>query len=155
MSHEASSKGLGEGEFFVPSKAILSPEDLETWKQSPTHQAIVDYIAQLNSSIINKKLTDDVYESENIRSILKLLERVEAIAQETPPVSNDASRFGNPAFKTFYDKVQEVAVYPTFLSQLFLKYHFTCKNAGGIARALTMEVEWNLISFVGCSAWKK
>ncbi|CEL54888.1 peptidylprolyl isomerase [Rhizoctonia solani AG-1 IB] len=107
MSHEASSKGLGEGEFFVPSKAILSPEDLETWKQSPTHQAIVDYIAQLNSSIINKKLTDDVYESENIRSILKLLERVEAIAQETPPVSNDASRFGNPAFKTFYDKVQE------------------------------------------------
>jgi serine/threonine-protein phosphatase 2A activator len=32
---------------------------------------------------------------------------VEALAKETPPVDNAASRFGNPAFKTFYDKVQQ------------------------------------------------
>ncbi|CAE6510246.1 unnamed protein product [Rhizoctonia solani] len=104
MSHETSSNG---GEFVVPSKAILTPDDLEVWKQSPTYQSIVDYIAQLNTSIFNKKLTDDVRESENVSLILKLLERVEAIAQDTPPVNNNASRFGNPAFKTFYDKVQE------------------------------------------------
>ncbi|CAE6478667.1 unnamed protein product [Rhizoctonia solani] len=104
MSHETPSNG---GEFVVPSKAILTPDDLEVWKQSPTHQSIVDYIAQVNTSVFNKKLTDDIYESENVSSILKLLERVEAIAQDTPPVSNNASRFGNPAFRTFYDKVQE------------------------------------------------
>ena len=33
---------------------------------------------------------------------------MEALAKETPPVDNEASRFGNPAFKTFYDKVQQV-----------------------------------------------
>ncbi|CAE6535030.1 unnamed protein product [Rhizoctonia solani] len=107
MSHETPSNELSGSGFFVPSKAILTPDDLEVWKQSSTHQSIVDYIAQLNSSIFNKKLTDDVYESENVTLILKLLERVEAIAQDTPPVDNNASRFGNPAFKTFYDKVQE------------------------------------------------
>jgi hypothetical protein len=32
---------------------------------------------------------------------------VEALAKETPPVDNAASRFGNPAFRTFYDKVQQ------------------------------------------------
>ena len=37
-----------------------------------------------------------------------MLDRVEALANETPPVDNAASRFGNPAFKTFYDKVQQV-----------------------------------------------
>jgi hypothetical protein len=37
-----------------------------------------------------------------------VLDRVEVLAKETPPVDNAASRFGNPAFKTFYDKVQQV-----------------------------------------------
>lgn len=31
------------------------------------------------------------------------------IAKHTPPVDNKLSRFGNPAFKTFYDRVGEVS----------------------------------------------
>lgn len=38
-----------------------------------------------------------------------MLDRVEDIAKATPPVDNKASRFGNPAFRTFYDKVAEAA----------------------------------------------
>jgi len=38
-----------------------------------------------------------------------VLDRVEALARETPAVDNATSRFGNPAFKTFYDKVQQAA----------------------------------------------
>ena len=38
---------------------------------------------------------------------MEVLDRVEALAKETPPVDNAGSRFGNPAFKTFYDKVQQ------------------------------------------------
>ncbi|KAG8680683.1 Serine/threonine-protein phosphatase 2A activator 2 [Ceratobasidium sp. 423] len=110
MSHETPSNESNGSDFVVPSKAILTPDDLEVWKQSSTHQSIVDYIAQLNSSVFNKKLTEDVHEGENVTLILKLLERVEAIVQDTPPVNNNASRFGNPAFKTFYDKVQEAAI---------------------------------------------
>ena len=38
-----------------------------------------------------------------------MLERVLEMANSIPPVDNKASRFGNPAFRTFYDKVQEVS----------------------------------------------
>ena len=41
-------------------------------------------------------------------AVLRVLDRVEELARATPPVDNKASRFGNPAFRTFYDKVQEV-----------------------------------------------
>ncbi len=40
--------------------------------------------------------------------MIEVLDRVEALAKETPPVDNATSRFGNPAFRTFYDKVQQV-----------------------------------------------
>ena len=37
-----------------------------------------------------------------------MLDKVEAIAKSVPAVDNKGSRFGNPAFKTFYDQVTEV-----------------------------------------------
>ena len=40
--------------------------------------------------------------------MIEVLDGVEALAKETPPVDNATSRFGNPAFRTFYDKVQQV-----------------------------------------------
>ena len=39
---------------------------------------------------------------------MKALDRIEDIARATPPVDNKASRFGNLAFKTFYDRIIEV-----------------------------------------------
>jgi len=40
---------------------------------------------------------------------LSLLDRVEELVADIPPVENKASRFGNPAFRTFYDRVLEVS----------------------------------------------
>jgi serine/threonine-protein phosphatase 2A activator len=40
--------------------------------------------------------------------VLRVLDTVEATAHAIPPVENAASRFGNPAFRTFYDRVSEV-----------------------------------------------
>lgn len=36
---------------------------------------------------------------------MAILDHVLDLAKATPPVDNKLSRFGNPAFKTFYDKV--------------------------------------------------
>lgn len=41
-------------------------------------------------------------------AVLSVLDKIEEIARETPPIDNSGSRFGNPAFRTFYDKVKEV-----------------------------------------------
>lgn len=43
-----------------------------------------------------------------VEAILAVLDQVEEIINATPPVENGKSRFGNPAFRTFYDTVESV-----------------------------------------------
>ncbi|PPQ69047.1 hypothetical protein CVT26_003756, partial [Gymnopilus dilepis] len=93
--------------FQVPRKAILSKEQLEYFQQSQTHKDIVSYIETLNEAVVGVKLTDECSSSPGVIAILDVLDKVEQIAKDTPPVDNAASRFGNPAFRTFYDKVSE------------------------------------------------
>lgn len=45
-----------------------------------------------------------------------MLGAVEQTVKDTPPVDNGKSRFGNPAFKDFYDKVAEVRFSLSLLS---------------------------------------
>ena len=61
-----------------------------------------------NDSIVGKKLTDDDIagqDSEAVKSILTILDRVATLVKETPAETETTSRFGNPAFRTFYGKV--------------------------------------------------
>ncbi|EPQ50785.1 Phosphotyrosyl phosphatase activator [Gloeophyllum trabeum ATCC 11539] len=92
-----------------PRKVVLSKEQLEAFQASQTHKDIVSFIESLNTAVIGVKLTDPVAESPGVLAVLDVLDKVEGIAKDTPPVDNKASRFGNPAFRTFYDKVQENA----------------------------------------------
>ena len=113
--------------FQSPRKCILSPEQLTAFQSSKTLQQVVTYIETLNDSVVGVKLTDDSpespvshitlqfyvesysYLSQGVKAVLGVLDRVEEIAKNTPAVENSASRFGNPAFRTFYDKVSEVS----------------------------------------------
>ncbi|KAF9461796.1 Phosphotyrosyl phosphatase activator [Collybia nuda] len=95
--------------FQAPRKAILLPEQLAYFQTSKTHQDIVSYIEVLNKSVTGVKLTDECSESPGVVAILEMLDEVEEVANNTPPVENSASRFGNPAFRTFYDKISEIA----------------------------------------------
>ena len=51
---------------------------------------------------------NDETEKKGVTAVLGFLEKIAQIAKDIPPVDNAASRFGNPAFRTFYDKVSEV-----------------------------------------------
>jgi len=46
--------------FEIPTKHILSSDQLEDFQNSQTHANIVTFIEQLNESIIHVKLTDNV-----------------------------------------------------------------------------------------------
>ncbi|KAI0701953.1 Phosphotyrosyl phosphatase activator [Cytidiella melzeri] len=94
--------------FMLPRKVILTPDQLIYFQQqSQTHKDILAFIGQLNDSVVGVKLTAECAVSEGVSSVLGILEEVESIANAIPPVDNKASRFGNPAFRTFYDKVVE------------------------------------------------
>ncbi|PBK82828.1 Phosphotyrosyl phosphatase activator [Armillaria gallica] len=95
--------------FQTPAKAILSQEQLQAFQTSKTYNSIISYIEVLNETVVGVKLTDDCEASPGVESILEVLETIESIAKDTPPVENSASRFGNPAFRTFYDKVTDAS----------------------------------------------
>ncbi|KAI0657502.1 Phosphotyrosyl phosphatase activator [Cubamyces menziesii] len=95
--------------FLPPRKVILTKEQLEAFQQSKTHETIVSYINALNECVVGVKLTDELAVSPGVHAVLNILDRVAETAQGIPPVDNKASRFGNPAFRTFYDKVNELA----------------------------------------------
>ncbi|KAG5635083.1 hypothetical protein H0H81_012494 [Sphagnurus paluster] len=95
--------------YQVPQRAILLPEQLAYFQTSKTHQDVIEYIEALNGAVAGVKLTDECDESSGVKSILQVIQKVEDIAQDTPPVENSASRFGNPAFRTFYDKISEIS----------------------------------------------
>lgn len=114
----------------APTKRIISRAHLQSFLDSPTHQDLVDFLEELNESVVGYKLTEEVGESEvsllllcywragclnadcprakAVRSLLEVLREVEQTVKDTPPVDNGKSRFGNPAFKTFYDRIAEV-----------------------------------------------
>ena len=93
-----------------PRKCIITQDQLSTFQSSSTHNQIISYIETLNEAVVGVKLTDPCSESEGVQAILQALDKVEEIAIATPAVANSASRFGNPAFRTFYDKVSEVNI---------------------------------------------
>ncbi|GAA6008422.1 peptidylprolyl isomerase RRD2 [Rhodotorula paludigena] len=89
----------------LPTKRIVSKAHLDAWLDSPTHADVVRFVEQLNQSVVGVKLTDTVEESQAVSALVSVLDQVEQIYHDTPPVDNGKSRFGNPAFRDFYDKV--------------------------------------------------
>ncbi|KZV99015.1 Phosphotyrosyl phosphatase activator [Exidia glandulosa HHB12029] len=94
---------------MLPRKILVSKEQLAEFEQSGTHAQLVAYIQALNDAVIGVKLTDECACSEGIHAIIRVLDDIDRLVDATPPVDNAGSRFGNPAFRSFYDKVQELA----------------------------------------------
>jgi hypothetical protein len=48
----------------IPTKRIISRAHLQSFLDSPTHTDLVNFLEELNESVVGLKLTDDVPESE-------------------------------------------------------------------------------------------
>lgn len=65
----------------------------------------------------NLKLTNNMLSNvKNVQIILNVLDTLLRWVNEIPPVENSKSRFGNPAFRTFYEKVKNVSRRDVFKS---------------------------------------
>lgn len=111
-------------------------------------------------------------QEQRIDPILNVLEQVESIATQTPPIDNKASRFGNPAFRTFHDEVEKVnhslhhhprtrddnkssKLLPSTPNLACLRLrppNCRCISStrGVTANASITEAGWNSISYAGC-----
>jgi serine/threonine-protein phosphatase 2A activator len=58
MALQNESQPQASTSYLPPTKHILSPAHLAAFKRSSTHQEIIQFIDDLNTSIIGKKLSD-------------------------------------------------------------------------------------------------
>ncbi|KAJ3218645.1 Serine/threonine-protein phosphatase 2A activator 2 [Dinochytrium kinnereticum] len=93
--------------FREPTKSILSKEDLERWQTSETYRDFLDFIERLNISVKNTPLSANVFQSETVLALLDCLNTLESWCDEIPAHSDGKSRFGNPAFQTWFDRLME------------------------------------------------
>ncbi|KAF9173950.1 Serine/threonine-protein phosphatase 2A activator 2 [Mortierella sp. AD010] len=99
------SQPIDKNAFVVPRKEILTKEDLELFHASTTYANLFDLLEALNESVVGVVSTADCYESEVVKGMLETLDLVNDITEEYPPEAGHESRFGNPAFRKFYDQV--------------------------------------------------
>ncbi|KAG0266353.1 Serine/threonine-protein phosphatase 2A activator 2 [Mortierella polycephala] len=91
--------------FVVPRKEILTKEDLELFHASPTYASLFEFLEILNESVVGVVSTAECHKSEVIEGMLNTLDLVDQITEQYPPETGHESRFGNPAFRKFYDQV--------------------------------------------------
>ncbi|KAK3828399.1 MAG: hypothetical protein J3Q66DRAFT_276073 [Benniella sp.] len=91
--------------FVIPRKEILTKDDLELFHASPTYASLFEFLEALNESVVGVVTTADCYQSEVVNGMLETLDLVNDVAEQYPPESGHESRFGNPAFRKFYDQV--------------------------------------------------
>ncbi|KAL9106380.1 MAG: hypothetical protein Q9227_008581 [Pyrenula ochraceoflavens] len=92
--------------FRVPSRRILSNLDHSKFLNSTTYELVLAWIFNLSSSVRDKPISSDLSDtlSPSLRRISTIIDRLHALLDEYPPLET-SSRFGNPAFRDFYDRV--------------------------------------------------
>ncbi|KAG0170860.1 Serine/threonine-protein phosphatase 2A activator 2 [Apophysomyces sp. BC1034] len=95
--------------FQVPVKRIITKEHLDEFLQSDAYNNYIGYIERLNGSVKNMKIDTDLALSNAVQQILKILDTLSQWVTDIPPAENSTSRFGNPSFRVFYDKMKDNA----------------------------------------------
>ncbi|KAI8047863.1 hypothetical protein BDF22DRAFT_709233 [Syncephalis plumigaleata] len=93
-------------EWIPPAKHINSQADMVTWKQSEAYARLLHFIKQLNTCSLNRRISDPCHESEAIKRIVALLDKLDTWIDDMPPLPTP-QRFGNKAFRTFITRLEE------------------------------------------------
>ncbi len=95
--------------FSRPTRRILSPQDHQIFLASDTYNLLLSFIFSLTESVQDKKISDIRSEelSPIVKAVLKILDEVEGCVRSCPPEDQGGSRFGNPAFRVFLDKIAQ------------------------------------------------
>ncbi|KAJ2781357.1 Serine/threonine-protein phosphatase 2A activator 2 [Coemansia javaensis] len=105
---------------MLPTRQILSPDDLARFLESPACAELLAFMDALNEAVIGVKTTDAIEDSAVVQRLLALLAAVREANKEIKPLETQ-SRFGNPAFRDFYDRCE--AMLPTWLVDIVPARH--------------------------------
>ncbi|XP_074654394.1 serine/threonine-protein phosphatase 2A activator-like [Tubulanus polymorphus] len=100
---------IEQHEFKIPKKEISNIADMKTkWETSQAYHDLLGFISAMNSSVKGKKISDEYVISEAVTKQLELLEALEKLISDFPPI-DQPQRFGNKAFRSYFDKLKETS----------------------------------------------
>jgi serine/threonine-protein phosphatase 2A activator len=97
-----------EGHVYAhPSRRILSPEDHELFLKSESCTLVEAFVYGIADSVRDRSISSikDSEKTDVVHKIVAILGKAEYILSRCPP-EDTGSRFGNPVFRTFLDKVE-------------------------------------------------
>ncbi|TDG53565.1 hypothetical protein AWZ03_000380 [Drosophila navojoa] len=96
-------------------KRVHNISDLAQWQRSRAYHDLIGYINGTSTAIQGIKTTDEMYESEVLRKLLGLIDSLEQLVEQHPPLEQP-QRFGNKAYRDWSRAMQEQL--PNLLQQL-------------------------------------
>lgn len=93
--------------YFKPVRRVFTQDDLSKWIDSDTYNEVLNFITQLQESVIDKANDDSrVATSPIITKLIHLIDEIYQIIQHHPVKKDkDILRFGKVEFRDFYDEV--------------------------------------------------
>lgn len=90
------------------------------WEKSETYYDLLGFINSISLSIQGKSLSFNCQLSPVAQKLYEMLQKIEQLAIETPPV-DQPQRFGNIAFKSWYQKLNEHSL--SYLKEVLPECH--------------------------------
>ena len=81
--------------------------DMPKWEKSEAYFDLIGFISSISVAIQGTKLSQTCDVSFTVEQLLSVLKKLEQMAIETPPI-DQPQRFGNSAFRTWFQKMQSV-----------------------------------------------
>lgn len=99
------------------------------WEKSECYYDILGFVSSISLIVQNKKLTDPINISPIVQKILNMIQGFESLARETPPIEQP-QRFGNVAFRAWYEKMKLVILLILFFLESLteVSYFKICLN---------------------------
>ncbi|XP_030751336.1 serine/threonine-protein phosphatase 2A activator-like [Sitophilus oryzae] len=96
--------------FTTPVKLVKTVDDMQKWDKSEAYFEYLGFIYAINDAIQGKSNSQgSIAASTNVERIVALLDTLEKWIDEIPPIQQP-QRFGNAAFKMWYNKLKEEAI---------------------------------------------
>ncbi|XP_018577245.1 serine/threonine-protein phosphatase 2A activator-like isoform X2 [Anoplophora glabripennis] len=96
--------------FVTPVKLVKTVDDMQQWDKSEAYFEYLGFIFALNESVKGKSNSQGSENaSEAVNNVVKLMCTLSKWIDEIPPIQQP-QRFGNQAFKTWYNKLKNSAI---------------------------------------------
>ena len=105
---DVASLSLADFQFRPAERRIMNQADLQRFLKSKALKDFMAFILALNDAAHGQPISAPVQQSKAVGSILQALDTLNGWVDEIPPLKQ-ALRYGNPAFRTWFNKIDDNA----------------------------------------------